>query len=82
MCDGEANNSVPHVQSGQIKAYAFEEEHRSSILPEVPTAKEKWGFQVFSWGTALIATKATLRRFPAGGQEQRAQFLPRVRTTG
>jgi tripartite-type tricarboxylate transporter receptor subunit TctC len=60
MCDGGANNSVPHVQSGAIKAYAFEAERRSPILPEVPTAKEAGlpEFQVLSW-VALFAPKAT-----------------------
>ena len=29
MCDGGINNSVPHVQSGTIKAYAIGSEHRS-----------------------------------------------------
>ena len=60
MCDGGANASVPHVQSGAIKAYAFEAERRSAILPDVPTAKEAGlpGFQVLGWG-ALFAPKAT-----------------------
>jgi tripartite-type tricarboxylate transporter receptor subunit TctC len=51
---------VPHVQSGAIKAYAFEAERRSPILPEVPTAKEAGlpEFQVLSW-VALFAPKAT-----------------------
>jgi len=33
MCDGGANSSVPHVQSGAIKAYAFEadNEHASAV---------------------------------------------------
>ena len=60
MCDGGANGSVPHVRSGAIKAYAFEAERRSPILPEVPTAKEVGlpEFQVLGWG-ALFAPKAT-----------------------
>jgi len=60
MCDGGANNSVPHVQSGAIKAYALEAERRSPILPDVPTAKEAGlpEFQVLGW-TALFAPKAT-----------------------
>src|SRR5262249_5040587 len=42
------------------KAYAFEAERRSPILPEVPTAKEAGlpEFQVLGW-LALFAPKAT-----------------------
>ncbi len=60
MCDGGASTSVPHVQSGAIKAYAFEAEQRSPILPGVPTAKEAGlpEFQVLAW-FALFAPKAT-----------------------
>jgi tripartite-type tricarboxylate transporter receptor subunit TctC len=60
MCDGGANNSVQHVQSGAIKAYAFEAERRSPILPEVPTAKEAGlpEFQVSSWH-ALFSPRGT-----------------------
>lgn len=60
MCDGGANVSVSHVQSGVIKAYAFEAERRSAVLPDVPTAKEVGlpEFQVLAWG-ALFAPKAT-----------------------
>jgi tripartite-type tricarboxylate transporter receptor subunit TctC len=60
MCDGGANSSVPHVQSGAIKAYVFEAERRSPILPDVPTSKEAGlpEFQVLSW-LALFAPKGT-----------------------
>jgi tripartite-type tricarboxylate transporter receptor subunit TctC len=60
MCDGGANNSVPLVRSGAIKAYALEAERRSTILPDVPTAKEAGlpEFQVLAW-LALFAPKAT-----------------------
>jgi tripartite-type tricarboxylate transporter receptor subunit TctC len=60
MCDGGASTSVPHVQSGAIKAYAFEAERRSPILPGVPTAKEAGlpEFQVLAW-LALFGPKAT-----------------------
>ena len=60
MCDGGANVSVPHVQSGAIKAYAFEAGRRSAILPDVPTVKEVGlpEFQVLAW-SALFAPKAT-----------------------
>ena len=60
MCDGGANNSVSHAQSGAVKAYAFEAERRSQILPDVPTAKEAGlpEFQVLAW-FALFAPKAT-----------------------
>ena len=60
MCDGGASTSVPHVQSGGIKAYAFDAERRSQILPDVPTAKEAGlpEFQVLAW-LALFAPKAT-----------------------
>jgi len=58
MCDGGAINSVPHVQSGAIKAYLAE--RRSPILPDVPTAKEAGlpEFQVSAW-LALFAPRET-----------------------
>ena len=48
------------MQSGAIKAYAFEAERRSPILPDVPTAKEAGlpEFQVLAW-IALFAPQAT-----------------------
>ena len=60
MCDGGINNSVPHVQSGTIKAYAIGSEHRSPVLPNVPTSKEAGlpEFQVAGW-LALFAPKGT-----------------------
>jgi tripartite-type tricarboxylate transporter receptor subunit TctC len=60
MCDGGANNSVAHVQTGAIKAYAFEAERRTPILPDVPTAKEAGlpEFQVLAW-VALFGPTAT-----------------------
>ena len=60
MCDGGINNSVPHVQSGTIKAYAIGSEHRSPVLPNVPTSKEAGlpEFQVSGW-LALFAPKGT-----------------------
>jgi tripartite-type tricarboxylate transporter receptor subunit TctC len=60
MCDGGINNSVPHVQSGTIKAYTIGSDHRSSVLPNVPTSKEAGlpEFQVSGWG-ALFAPKET-----------------------
>jgi hypothetical protein len=59
-CDGGANNSVPHVQSGAIKAYLFEGERRSSLVPDVPTAKEAGlpEFRVLGW-SGLFAPRAT-----------------------
>jgi tripartite-type tricarboxylate transporter receptor subunit TctC len=60
MCDGGAINSVPHVQSGAIKAYLFEAERRSPLVPDVPTAKEAGlpEFRVLGW-TGLFAPRAT-----------------------
>ncbi len=60
MCDGAATNSVPHVQGGAVKAYAFEAERRSQILPDVPTVKEAGlpEFQVLGW-LAVFGPKAT-----------------------
>jgi tripartite-type tricarboxylate transporter receptor subunit TctC len=54
------NNSVPHVQSGTIKAYAIGSEHRSPVLPNVPTSKEAGlpEFQVSGW-LALFAPRGT-----------------------
>ena len=60
MCDGGAYISVPHVQGGTIKAYLFEGERRSPMLPEVPTAKEAGlpEFRVLGW-VALFAPRET-----------------------
>jgi len=60
MCDGGINNSVPHVQSGTIKAYTIGSEHRSPALPNVPTSKEMGlpEFKVSGW-LALFAPKGT-----------------------
>src|SRR5262249_39651826 len=60
MCDGGANSSVQHVQSGAIKGYVLEAGRRSPILPDVPTAKEAGlpEFKVSAW-LALFGPKAT-----------------------
>jgi tripartite-type tricarboxylate transporter receptor subunit TctC len=60
MCDGGINNSTPHVQSGTIKAYAIGGEHRSPVLPNVPTSMEAGlpEFQASAW-LALFAPKGT-----------------------
>ena len=60
MCDGGINNSVPHVNSGTIKAYTIGSEHRSPVLPNVPTSKEAGlpDFRVSGW-LALFAPKGT-----------------------
>jgi tripartite-type tricarboxylate transporter receptor subunit TctC len=60
MCDGGINNSVPHVQSGRIKAYTIGSEHRSPALPNVATSKEMGlpEFKVSGW-LALFAPKGT-----------------------
>jgi tripartite-type tricarboxylate transporter receptor subunit TctC len=60
MCDGGAINSVPHVLSGTIKAYAIDAEQRSPILPNVLTSKEAGlpEFQVSAWN-AVFAPKGT-----------------------
>jgi tripartite-type tricarboxylate transporter receptor subunit TctC len=60
MCDGGALNSVPHEQSGRIKAYMIDAERRSPLLPNVPTAKEAGlpEFKAAAW-TALFAPRET-----------------------
>jgi tripartite-type tricarboxylate transporter receptor subunit TctC len=60
MCDGGIANSAPHVPSGTIKAYAIGAEHRSPVLPTVPTSKEAGlsEFQASGW-LALFSPKAT-----------------------
>jgi tripartite-type tricarboxylate transporter receptor subunit TctC len=60
MCDGGINNSVPHVNSGTIKAYTIGSEHRSPVLPNVPTSKEAGlpDFRVSGW-LALFAPEGT-----------------------
>jgi putative tricarboxylic transport membrane protein len=60
MCDGGTANSAPHVPSGTIKAYAIGAEHRSPVLPTVPTSKEAGlsEFQASGW-LALFSPKGT-----------------------
>jgi tripartite-type tricarboxylate transporter receptor subunit TctC len=60
MCDGGALNSVPHEQSGRIKAYMIDAEQRNPILPNVPTAKEAGlpEFKASAWN-ALFAPRET-----------------------
>jgi len=60
MCDGGIANSAPHVPSGTIKAYAIGAEHRSPVLPTVPTSKEAGlpEFQASGW-LALFSPKGT-----------------------
>jgi putative tricarboxylic transport membrane protein len=60
MCDGGINNSVPHMNSGTIKAYTIGSEHRSPVLPNVPTSREAGlpDFRVSGW-VALFAPKGT-----------------------
>jgi len=60
MCDGGALNSVPHEQSGRIKAYMIDAERRSPIVPNVPTAQEAGlpEFKASAW-TALFAPRET-----------------------
>ena len=60
LCDGGALNSVPHEQSGRIKAYVIDAERRSPLLPNVPTAKEAGmpEFRTSAW-TALFAPRET-----------------------
>jgi tripartite-type tricarboxylate transporter receptor subunit TctC len=60
MCDGGAINSVPHEQSGTIKAYLIDAGRRNPILPNVPTAEEAGlpEFKVSAWN-ALFAPRET-----------------------
>jgi tripartite-type tricarboxylate transporter receptor subunit TctC len=60
MCDGGALNSVPHEQSGRIKAYMIDAEQRNPILPNVPTAEEAGlrEFKASAWN-ALFAPRET-----------------------
>ncbi|ABD89331.1 tripartite tricarboxylate transporter substrate-binding protein [Rhodopseudomonas palustris] len=59
MCD-QIVSAVPRLQAGIVTAYAIGGEHRSPILPDVPTAAEAGlpQFQVSAWN-ALFAPKAT-----------------------
>src|SRR5262245_43170705 len=60
LCDGGALNSVPHEQSGRIKAYVIDAERRSPLLPNVPTAKEAGmpEFKTSAW-TAFVGPRET-----------------------
>lgn len=45
-------SSMPHIQSGRLKALAVTSRARSPLLPEVPSLDELGvnGFEVFGWG--------------------------------
>ena len=57
-----ANNTLPHVRSGTIKAYAITAKSRLPAAPDIPTVDEAGlpGFHISSW-QALFAPKGTPR---------------------
>ncbi|BAT57625.1 tripartite tricarboxylate transporter family receptor [Variibacter gotjawalensis] len=59
LCD-QTTNSIPHLQSGNIKGYAVTSLARSPQLPNTPTVDESGikGFEVTVWH-ALYAPKGT-----------------------
>ena len=56
----QASNSLPHVRSGEIKAYAVTADMRLAAAPEIPTVDEAGvpGFYASVW-TAMWAPKGT-----------------------
>jgi tripartite-type tricarboxylate transporter receptor subunit TctC len=61
MCTA-IGDTIPHVLSGTIKAYAIGTGQRSPVLPNVPTSKEAGlpEFQASAW-VALFAPKGTAK---------------------
>jgi tripartite-type tricarboxylate transporter receptor subunit TctC len=61
-----ANNTLPHVRSGAIKAYAVTAKSRLPVAPDIPTVDEAGlpGFHISSW-QALFAPKGTPRTIVA-----------------
>lgn len=59
LCD-QTTNSIPHLQSGNIKAYAVTALERVKQLPDIPTVDESGikGFEVTVWH-ALYAPRGT-----------------------
>lgn len=55
-----AATTVPHVQTGRLRALAVPTAHRSGLVPEVPTVAETGvpGFNVVNW-YGLLAPKET-----------------------
>jgi tripartite-type tricarboxylate transporter receptor subunit TctC len=59
MCD-QVVSAVPQLAAGAIKAYAVGTEHRSAVLPDIPTSGEAGvpTFRASAWN-ALFAPKGT-----------------------
>ncbi|MBV1796298.1 tripartite tricarboxylate transporter substrate binding protein [Siccirubricoccus sp. G192] len=55
-----AATTIPHVQTGRLRALAVPTAHRSALVPEVPTVAESGvpGFDVVNW-YGLLAPKGT-----------------------
>jgi tripartite-type tricarboxylate transporter receptor subunit TctC len=56
----QVSNTLPHVQAGELRAYAVAAEKRLALAPEVPTTDEAGlpGFHISVWH-ALWAPKGT-----------------------
>jgi len=50
--------ALPHIQSGRMRVLATTEDHRASVLPEVPTIAEAGvpGYAVATWYGAMLPT--------------------------
>jgi tripartite-type tricarboxylate transporter receptor subunit TctC len=54
------SSAVPHIKSGNVRGLALLSQHRSSVLPELPTADEQGlkGFDLDAWN-AFFFSKGT-----------------------
>jgi tripartite-type tricarboxylate transporter receptor subunit TctC len=53
--------TLPHIRSGKLRAIAVSDEHRSSVLPDVPAVAETLpGFEATSW-YGIFAPAGTAR---------------------
>lgn len=67
---------LPHVKAGKLKALAVTGEKRSSLLPQVPTAREQGyaGLQATNWLGVMAAAKTP----PAALERLHAAFVSAV----
>lgn len=79
---GNLASTLPHIQSGKLRALAVTSSRRSAILPEVPTLAEAGvsGAEMFEWN-AVFAPASTPEAVieKLAGAFQKAQDSPKVR---
>ena len=79
---GNLASTLPHIQSGKLRALAVTSTRRSSILPDVPTLAEAGvaGAEMFEWNAIFAPAgtpEAAIEKLAAAFQK--AQDSPKVR---